>query len=188
MDEDLVSDVVTRHSSGIYVLVDPFDLQVAQGIRPEDLYNVLYSLQRMYDVLVVDAGSTLNENAVTLMDMADRIIVITTPDLASIRDTTRYTQLTKTLAYPPDKLFYVLNRTDTPGGVKTKDITPVISQEFFPIPDGGPNVLRSINRGIPLVVKYPRNPTSRAVQEMAGRFDQLIAKEFGRIPVDGMIA
>lgn len=188
MDEDLVNDVVTRHSSGIHVLVDPFDLQVAQGIRPEDLYNVLYGLQRMFDVLVVDVGSTLNENAVTLMDMADRIIVVTTPDLASIRDTSRFTQLTKTLAYPSNKLFFVINRTDMPGGVKTKDITPVMIQEFFSIPEGGPDVLRSINRGIPLVVKYPRNPTSRAVQQMADRFVKLFGSEFASIPVDGMVS
>ena len=109
MDADLVNDVVTRHVSGIHVLVDPFDLQVAQGIRPQELYNVIQGLQRMFDVLVIDVGSSLTENTVTLMDMADRIVVVTTPDLASIQDTTRYIQITRSLSYPNDKLYYILN-------------------------------------------------------------------------------
>jgi pilus assembly protein CpaE len=188
MDEDLVHDVVTRHASGINVLIDPFDLQVAQGIRPQELYNVMQGLQRMYDILVVDVGSALTENTVTIMDMADRIYVVTTPDLASIQDTSRFIQITRSLAYPPDKLYYVLNRTDLPGGVKTKDITPVLSENYFPIPDGGPNVLRSLNRGVPLVLKYPRNQASRAIQQMATQLSEVIATRAARVPADGLRA
>ncbi|MCJ7702911.1 MAG: AAA family ATPase [Anaerolineales bacterium] len=186
MDESLVHDVVTRHASGVYVLVDPFDLQVAQGIRPQDLYNVILGLQRMYDVVIVDAGTSLTDNAVTIMDMADRIVVVTTPDLASLHDTTRFTQITKSLAYPQEKLFYILNRTDMPGGVKTKDVLPVVNKSFFPIPDGGANVVRSINRGVPLVLRYPRNPASRAIQNLAQQFSNQLAGQTSTIPTDGM--
>jgi len=188
MDESLVYDVVTRHASGIYVLLDPFDLQVAQGIRPQDLFNVMQGLQRLYDVIIVDVGSALTDNTVTLMDMADRIIVVTTPDLASLHDTTRYTHITGSLSYPQNKLFYVLNRTDLSGGVKTKDVLPVLNKEFFPIPDGGPNVVRSINRGIPLVLRYPRNPASRAIQKMASQFTQLLTGELTTVPADGIFS
>jgi pilus assembly protein CpaE len=186
MDESLVNDVVTRHASGIHVLIDPFDLQVAQGIRPQDLYSVVVGLQRMYDMIIIDVGTTLNDNTVTLMDMADRILVVSTPDFASLHDTTRFTQITKSLAYPQDKLFYILNRTDMPGGVKTKDVLPVLNAEFFPIPDGGPNVLRSINRGIPLVLRYPRNPTTQAIQKLANQFTEFLSGTLSPVPSDGM--
>jgi pilus assembly protein CpaE len=187
MDRELVNDVITRHASGIYVLVDPFDLQVAQGIRPQELYNVIQGLQRMFDAIIIDVGSALTENAVTIMDMADLIVVVTTPDLASIQDTTRFTQISRSLSYPADKLYYVLNRTDVPGGVKTRDVTPVVQNELFTIPDGGPNVLRSINRGIPLILKYPRNPASKAIQRMATELSNLIESPISAIPADGMV-
>ena len=186
LDESLVHDVVTRHASGIFVLVDPFDLQVAQGIRPQDLYLVILGLQRLFDIVIIDAGTSLTDNTVTIMDMADRIIVITTPDLASLHDTTRFTQVTKSLAYPQEKLFYVLNRTDMPGGVKTKDVLSVVNQGFFPIPDGGANVVRSINRGVPLLLRYPRNPASRAIKNLAQQFSEQLAGKTRAIPTDGM--
>ncbi len=188
MDDSLVYDVVSLHASGIYVLVDPFDIQVAQGIRPQDLYNVIQGLQRLFDVIIIDVGNSLTDNTVTLMDMADRILIVTTPDFASLHDTTRFTQITKSLAYPQEKLFYILNRTDMPGGVKTKDVLPVLNAEFFPIPDGGPNVLRSINRGIPLVLRYPRNPATQAIQKLANQFTELLTGSLTAVPSDGMFS
>jgi len=186
MDESLVYDVVTRHASGIYVLMDPFDLQIAQGIRPQDLYNVMQGLQRLYDIIVVDVGTSLNDNTVTIMDMADRILVVTTPDLASLHDTTRFTQITKSLAYSQDKIQYVLNRVDMPGAVKTKDVLPVVNKGYFPIPDGGSNVVRSINRGVPLILRYPRNPASRALQKLAQQcHQQNVGVQVG-LPADGL--
>lgn len=186
MDESLVYDVVTRHASGIFVLVDPFDLQIAQGIRPQDLYNVMEGLQRLYDIIVVDVGTSLNDNTVTIMDMADRILVVTTPDLASLHDTTRFTQITKSLAYSQDKIQYILNRVDMPGAVKTKDVLPVVNKGFFPIPDGGSNVVRSINRGVPLILRYPRNPASRALQKLAQQYNQQNAGLQASLPSDGL--
>jgi pilus assembly protein CpaE len=186
MDESLVHDVVTRHASGIYVLVDPFDIQIAQGIRPQDLFNVMQGLQRMYDIVVVDVGTTLNDNTVTIMDMADLILLVTTPDLASLHDTTRFTQITKALAYPQEKIQYILNRTDLQGGVKTKDVLPVVNQGYFPIPDGGSNVVRSINRGVPLILRYPRNPVSRALHKLAQQCHRQTAGVPAGLPSDGL--
>jgi MinD-like ATPase involved in chromosome partitioning or flagellar assembly len=92
------------------------------------------------------------------------------------------------LAYPQEKLFYILNRTDMPGGVKTKDVLPVLNTEFFPIPDGGANVLRSINRGIPLVLRYPRNPATQAIQKLATQFTELLSGSLTAVPSDGMVS
>jgi pilus assembly protein CpaE len=188
MDDSLVYDVINRHATGIYVLVDPFDIQVAQGIRPQDLFAVIQGLQRMFDVIIIDVGTSLTDNTVTMMDMADKILVVSTPDFASLHDTTRFTQITKSLAYPQDKLFYILNRTDMPGAVKTKDVMPVLNTEFFPIPDGGPNVLRSINRGIPLVLRYPRNPATQAIQKLANQFTEFLSGSLTAVPSDGMFS
>ncbi len=186
MDESLVHDVVTRHASGIHVLVDPFDIQIAQGIRPEDLFNVMQGLQRFFDIVVVDVGTSLTENTVTIMDMADLILVVTNPDLASLHDSTRFSQITKTLAYPQEKIQYVLNRTDMLGGVKTKDVLPVVNKGYFSIPDGGSDVVRSINRGVPLILRYARNPASRALQKLAQQCSQQIVGVPAGLPSDGL--
>ena len=64
LDDALIRDVVVEHVSGIHVLMEPFNFQVAQGIRPQELFNILvgpkmrdeslvsYPLQRFSHFLV----------------------------------------------------------------------------------------------------------------------------------------
>jgi pilus assembly protein CpaE len=183
MDELLVREVAAEHVSGIHVLLAPTDLQVAQGIRAQEMFNVINSLKRYYDYVVVDAGSSLNEVTVTMMDAAERIVLVASPDLASLHEVSRFNRITQTLAYPPEKTLLVLNRAEREGGVKVADIESVLHQTIFAqIPDDAPNSLRSINRGIPLVLNYPRSPASRAYKELAIRLINLDGEQSANQP------
>jgi pilus assembly protein CpaE len=162
LDPDLVQDVVVQHSSGIHVLLGPTDVQVAQGIRAQDLYNVVVALQHIYELVVIDAGSSLSENTVTLMDASERVLILSNPDMASLRDASRFVQISRSLAFPPDKVLNVLNRAGIEGGVKIQDIEKALHQSLYAqIPDDPANALRSLNRGI------PRSPASRGIQTLA---------------------
>ena len=168
LDESLVRDVVVRHATGIEVLLGPRDLQVAQGIRPDDMYAVFVSLQRLYDHIVIDVGSNLNENTVTLMDASDRVMLVTTPDLAALHDASQFVQISRSLGYPAEKLLVVLNRAGYSGGIRTGDIESALRHELYvQVPDDSPNAISSLNRGIPIFIRYPRSPVSRALKSLA---------------------
>ncbi len=168
LDEMLVREVATQHISGISVLLAPADIQAAQGIRPQELFSIVAGLKRFYDYLVIDAGSNLTENTVTLMDAADRILLVTSPDLAALHDVSRFVRISQSLAYPPEKTLLILNRAERAGGVKARDIATVLRREIYAqIPDDSLDALRSLNRGIPLVLNYPRSPASKAYQGLA---------------------
>ena len=178
LDDSLVNDVVARHASGVHVMLSPGNVQIAQGIRPDDLYNVFVGVQRLYDLVIVDAGNSLNENSVTLMDAADRVLIVSTPDLASLRDTSRFITISKGLGYPTDKMLVVLNRAGMLGGVRSQDIEGVLHHQIYAqIPDDGPNAVRSINRGIPLVYRYPRSPASKAFKKTVQMLNGLSVTE-----------
>jgi MinD-like ATPase involved in chromosome partitioning or flagellar assembly len=54
------------------------------------------------------------------------------------------------------------------GGIKIKDIEAVLHrQNIMQIPNESAANLRSLNRGIPLMIKNPRNSTSRSIRELA---------------------
>jgi pilus assembly protein CpaE len=181
LDENLIRDVVCPHPSGIHVLLAPSNVQIAQGIRAEDIYNIFVGVSRYYDYTVVDAGGILNDISVTLMDAADRIMLVTTPDLASLHDTSRFLQLSRSLAYTVDKILLILNKAGAEGGVKLKDIEAVLHhQVYHQIADDSANVLRSINRGIPFLVYYPRSKASKSIQQLARKLISISLREAGR--------
>ncbi len=179
LDDALLRDVIAPHSSGIHVLLAPNNVQLAQGIRPDDIYNVFVAVQRLYDYVVIDGGSMLTEVAVTLMDSVDRLLLLTNPDLASLQDASRFLQLSRTsLSYPAEKILTVLNRVGIPGGVRQKDIENVLHQQLFAqIPEDEGKVLLSINRGIPLCVRYPRSPASHAIRQLAKMLSKVMMTE-----------
>jgi pilus assembly protein CpaE len=167
LDESLIRDVITEHASGIHVLLAPSNIQIAQGVRADDLYNVYVALSKMYDYIVIDNGSSLSESSVTLMDAVDRIVLVTNPDLAALHDTSRFMQLSRSLGYPPEKILTVLNRSGVDGGVRQADIESVLHYQLYAlIAEDSEAALRSLNRGIPMLVRYPRSPASRAIREM----------------------
>ncbi|OGO10745.1 MAG: hypothetical protein A2030_08230 [Chloroflexi bacterium RBG_19FT_COMBO_50_10] len=180
LDEGLIRDVVTPHPSGIHVLLAPSNVQIAQGIRAEDIYNVYMGVSRQYDYTVVDAGGPLNDISVTLMDAADRILLVTTPDLASLHDTSRFLQLSRSLGYPIDKILMILNKAGVEGGVKLHDIESVLhNQVYHQIANDPANVLRSINRGIPYLLYYPRSSASKSIQQLARNLISIHLRELG---------
>jgi pilus assembly protein CpaE len=180
LDEALVRDVVCPHPSGIHVLLAPANAQIAQGIRAEDIYNIFMGVSRFYDYIIVDAGGPLNDISVTLMDAADRILLVTTPDLASLHDTSRFLQLSRSLSYPSEKILMILNKAGSQGGVKLKDIEAVLhNQVYHQIPNDSVNILRSINRGIPFLVYYPRSSASKSIQRLARNLASINMREAG---------
>ena len=188
LDEGLVRDVVTPHPSGIHVLLAPSNVQIAQGIRAEDVYNIYIGVSRFYDYIVVDAGGPLNEISVTLMDATDRILLVTTPDLAALHDTSRFLQLSRSLGYPADKILMILNKAGAEGGVKLHDIESVLhNQVYHQISNDPANVLRSINRGVPYLVQYPRSNASKSIQQLARNLTSISLREIGRevVPTQG---
>lgn len=167
IDDNLMQDVVTRHVTGIDVLMAPESIQVAQGIRPDEFYNVFLNVQKYYDYVVVDGGSALSENTVTLMDGADCILMVATPEMAALHDVSRFIQVTRSLAYPPEKLMIVLNRAGLTGGIKPRDIEKAMRHPVFAeIPDDEVKALRSLNRGVPLYVRYPGSPASKGIKNL----------------------
>ena len=180
LDPGLIGDVVVAHASGIDVLLSPADVQIAQGMRAEDIYNIINGIKKAYGYVVIDVGSSLSENSVTMMDAADRILLVTTPDLVALHDASRFIQISRSLSYPPDKILIVLNRANLNGGVKPRDIETALRHEVYAqIPDDGANVLRSLNRGIPLVMQYPRSPATQAIQRLAGSVVEMGGGETG---------
>ena len=181
LDDGLIRDVIAEHTSGIHVLLAPNNVQVAQGVRADDLYNIFVALTRMYDYIIIDNGSMLSESSVTMMDAVDRILLVTNPDLAALHDTSRFIQLSRSLGYSPDKILTVLNRAGIDGGVRQKDIETVLHYQLYAqVPNDPGAALRSLNRGIPMAVRYPRSPASRSIREMAKNLIDITLSEASR--------
>lgn len=175
LDPRLIKQVVVRHISGVYVLPSPNSITEAQGIRPEDLFKVMESLQEVFPNIIIDGGNYLNENTVTYMDSSDKILLVLNSDLASLRDVRQFMDVTATLSYPKEKTLLILNLTGRKADVKKEAIEEILNMKIFgKIPSDENLALSSLNEGVPIVLKNSRHPISKAFSDIAKDLVQII--------------
>jgi pilus assembly protein CpaE len=177
IDAELLMEVLAPHSSGIRVLLGPSQLEEADALYPEAVERILTTLQRHFDYLVIDAWPFLDDTTLTVLDMADRILLVTTPEMPALREVKLFLELVDMLDYPPSKLLLILNRAMSVFGIEAVDIEENIRYKIaIHIPSDGQLVTRALNRGVPLVISDPQSQVARSIVQLAdlliGRAEQ----------------
>lgn len=182
LDDSLIRDVITTHVSGLQVLPSPPLITSAQGIRPEDLYNLLIDLQTVFPNIIIDGGNYLNENAVTYMDASNKVLLVITPEIAALRDASQFFDVCRTLAYPKDKILVLVNQYDKRDGLSLDEIEKSLQVKVFgTIPWDRRGALNSINRGVPITLQRSNSTLRKAYQDIAGDLIKYLEKK----PVEG---
>ena len=88
-----------------------------------------------------------------LLEVADRILLVTTPELSSIRNTGQVLKLANTLGLR-DKLTIVLNRANS--GVQMEHLEQTLGVRVdHTILSAGPRVVEAANQGMPVLLMDP---------------------------------
>jgi pilus assembly protein CpaE len=168
LDQDLLNHVSMPHSSGIKALLAPPRPEMADLIAPGILTTILDKLRHVYDYIVVDTPSSLADITLTVLDVADRVILIATPDIPSIKNAKLFFEVTEALEYPPGKTILILNKADRHANIRAEDIQasikhPVASQ----LPLDERITTLAANQGIPFMMSAQTSPLAQAMAAFA---------------------
>jgi pilus assembly protein CpaE len=153
LDGDMLRATLVEHSSGLAVLAAPPDFEDAEAIRSDDYQRVLDALRTHYAYVIVDCSPAVDQNTLTALDMADLLLVVSTPEIAALKNTARLLELGARLGYTDAKMRLVLNRFNAPGALAPTDFAPYLAHRTsFLIPNDG-TVVRSLTRGEPSVTQ-----------------------------------
>lgn len=168
---DLVGSVVQRHSSGLHVLLAPPRPEMAIGIQPSQIKAILDVLRQMYDFIVIDTSSNLDDILVGMLDHSNRIILLTRQSLASLKNASRFLDVAKELNYPPEKVTLVVNGGSDDRAIPLKEVGNILKREVATIiPADSVVVEEAANQGVPFVDgNTRRRPVARAVNEIVER-------------------
>ncbi len=166
--ESDLADVLWRDPSGIDILLAPARVEDAETISVRDIEKILSLLRRVYDILVLDTMSGLDERTLAFLDAADTIIEIVTFDSTTIHNTVAVAETFRLLDYPPTKVRYLLNRADSSGGIPEEELVATMgrSPEHRVVSDGR-LVVKSNNEGLPFVLAEPAARISQDITQIA---------------------
>ena len=108
-------------------------------------------LRREYDYVLIDSSVAFQASKASIIDQADEIYIVSTPDVAALRDLARLVENLSLSESATSKLRVVVNRSTATDSVTSEQIEKAVR---FPISISVPNnyfeLLRAINDGEPI--------------------------------------
>ncbi len=172
VQEATIEDVLLLHPSGIQVMLSPLKPEEADSIQTEHLRQIITILKSRFDYVVVDTWPSYDERVLVMLEMADRVLVPTGPELPSVKNLASFLRVARLLDYPDDKIIPVLMRANTVSPGHLRDIESFLKQPLvWRIVSDGRRVTDSVNSGEPFVLTEPNALVSQNVFALARMLD-----------------
>ncbi len=197
LDTDLLTSVLTPHSSGVKALLAPPHPEAADAVIGADggmaessrrIGVILEGLLREFDLVVVDTWSILNELTLTFLDQADLILLVITPLIPDIKDARHFLELADRLGYPREKIGLVINYADRKTGLRLDQIERALIPSMAHIPYDERAGIVGANRGLPIAVEEASRPIGQAFVHLSAnvleRLNQLKRSEEEEVSVE----
>jgi pilus assembly protein CpaE len=173
----MIEGTVIKHSeSEIGLLRAPLSPESAELFTTDITKSILQEIRDHFDYVVVDTGSSFTEATLTVLEVADLIITVTTLEVTTIHRVSQFFQLAERVGISLSKVRLVCNRVEQYYGIRPNQVESQLRRRFFAqIPEDEKLVVASINRGVPFIVSQKTAPISRAIQTLAGRISEVLA-------------
>ena len=177
LDPDLISSVMINHESGMHVLLAPPRPEMAELVSADDTKKLMEILRTLYDFVVVDTSTSLDDVSLALLDLADRIILVTHQSLPSLKNVSRFFDLSEVLEYEREKVILVINHASKRMNITVKDIEDTLKSPAAAVFPEDSAAYDAADQGRPLVsATWQRRPISQALV----RFARRLSDEMGR--------
>ena len=142
-------------------------------INAEHIQIILRTLQNSYDYIIVDMPGRFYEPINPAFVFADKLLMITTPEVSTVRNIKASLVTLNDLNYPKSKIKLLLNKADKRGEVKAGDIEKTLNQTLFSSIDADyKGVISSLNQGVPYVTKNSRSAIAKNFKKLAKKMTE----------------
>ncbi|MDB1086949.1 AAA family ATPase [Streptomyces sp. ACA25] len=93
LSAQVLTEAVFVHETGLALLLAPAEGERGEDVTEPTTRQLLTAFRTRYDVVIVDCGSQMNSATAAAVEMADTALLVTTPDVISVRAVNRMTRM-----------------------------------------------------------------------------------------------
>lgn len=173
LDADALSSIIGTHESGLHFIAAPTFPTEAETLRGETLGTALQIAKARYEYVVADLPHDFSEPAIQALDAADVVLLLASPDMASIRAVKAATDTYEKLGYEREKIKLVLSAPFPHSSLTKEKIEAALGMSFLAtIPYVQDVLVDAINLGQPPVYERPNEAISGFLQDFAFRMSK----------------
>ena len=169
MDADLLQSFMARHGSGVYVLPAPPKPEMAEFVHAEHVSAIVRAARDGFEAVVVDTPPAFPDTVFPALESADHILLLTTPDVASLRNARAALGVLDLVQIGRAKTHVVLNRANRgSGGVRRTDVEATLGLPVWAVlPNDDAVAVRAANQGLTIAQTAPGSRLGRALALLA---------------------
>jgi pilus assembly protein CpaE len=173
-EPELIRGYAGRHDSGLHILAAPAAPEAAETITSAHIGRILTTALEAYDLVVVDAGSALDERVMTVFEAVDTVILPVYAEIAALKSMHALLEYLSETGSVALKSMFVLNNPFAREILKLRDVESALgSKVAFELPYDPFLYLKAVNEGIPIVVGAARSaPAERLLRLSASAFGE----------------
>jgi pilus assembly protein CpaE len=169
LEPEVVEEILINHTaSGLRVLAAPQRPEMAEKISTDQFTKVVQYLQKMYSYVVVDTAHILSDVALSLIDISDVVVLITTQEIPAIKNARLFLDLLQTMGINKERVVFTMNRYDRRIGITPERVSENLKHEIsVTIPLDEKVAITAVNRGVPFMLDNKSQPVGRGIFSLA---------------------
>lgn len=156
-----------QHESGAYILPAPRDYRSWINCAPEQLQDLIRFAATVFDVVILDTPGTFNDVVGASIEVANRVIVVTSSDLSSLKNTSLLLEHFELKGLSDDQVMVTLIHGHGQQGPTKADVEFAISHPVNREVPFDRTVQKAGQLGIPVVLYKPNSPAAQVFHQMA---------------------
>jgi pilus assembly protein CpaE len=149
IDPTYMMSVLFKHSSGVHVLSSPNGISGVNSPTPAGIEKLLGLMLTEFDLIVIDAGRTLDENTIKILELSDTVLLVAILNLPSLTNVKRLMWTFQKLGYPEERNVKIIaSRYLKKSLISLKEAEETLNREiFWEIPNDYLSTMSAINQG-----------------------------------------
>ncbi|GAA4426054.1 hypothetical protein GCM10023169_24480 [Georgenia halophila] len=169
-DSMVLKTFLTLHETGLYVVCGPDSPVAADSVSADAVSHLLEMLASEFRYVVVDTAPGLSEHTLAAMDQTSDLVLVTSMDVPGVRGLRKELDTLDDLGMFRDARFVTLNFADRRGGLSVADVEATLGAEVDLVLPRSKAALASVNLGVPLLQSRLRDPLTKQLRALVGRY------------------
>ncbi len=166
-----LKDAIYDGPNNLHVLPGSISLHSFVNANTDALSDILDTVKEKYDYVIIDSPTGINKNSILSISLADEVIQVMNPDIASLAGAMKIQTISDSMGKPFRGVF--INRTGVnPNELSNDRIESTLGLRILETIIEDNSVRNSLAFKTPVVMKYPGSPVAvgfnRQAAEIAG--------------------
>lgn len=178
LDSTYLMSILTKHTSGVYVLPSPTGLDGVNVATPEIIEKLFEEMRQIFDFVVIDGGQSIDEISFKIFKIADKILLISILSLPCLTNVKRLLWIFKRLGNPSEEnIHIIISRYIKKSDISIQEAERSITKEiFWIVPNDYLTTMSAINLGKTLSTVSNGSEISKNFVALAAKFKEPMEK------------